>query len=82
MTSYYPECMAPGVQAAFWCFRSQKDGNRCHWGAIKCAKGIPMQQRLDLILLRTDSTLVVLHPGGTMKGSAKPKVVSAVDFKL
>ena len=81
VTSYYPERMAPGVQAAFWCFRSQKDGNRCHWGATKRAKGIPMQQRLDLILLRRDGKLVVLHPGTTQRSSAKPVVEDAIAFK-
>ena len=52
------------MDAGFWVFRSKKDGNRGLSGEIPRARHGEMQQRLDLILLRTDCTLVVLHPGG------------------
>ena len=80
VTTFYPECIGPGVVAGFWVFRSKKDGNRGLYGEIP-RDGREMQQRLDLILLRRDGKLVVLHPGTTQRSSAKPAVEDAIAFK-
>ena len=77
---FYPKCIGPGVVAGFWVFRSKKDGNRGLYGEIP-RDGREMQQRLDLILLRRDGKLVVLHPGTTQRSSAKPAVEDAIAFK-
>ena len=80
VTRCYPECIGPGVVAGFWVFRSKKDGNRGLYGEIP-RDGREMQQRLDLILLRSDGKLVALHIGTTQRSSAKPAVEDAIAFK-
>ena len=81
VTMFYPECIGPGVDVGFWVFRSKKDGNRGLYGEIPRVPHGEMQQRLDLILLRRDGKLVVLHPGTTQRISAKPAVEDALVFK-
>ena len=79
--AFYSEHMGPGVVAGFWVFRAKRDGNRGIFGQIPRAVHEEMQQRLDLILLRRDGKLLVLHPGTTQRSSAKAALVDAIVFK-
>ena len=60
--------IGPGIARAYWQFRSMEDPER------------DQRTRLDLILVRTDGHLVVLHPGQKPSLSTKPEVVASGSF--
>ena len=64
----WSEYIGPGIARAYWQFRSMEDPER------------DKRTRLDLILVRTDGHLVVLHPGQKPSLSTTPEVVAAGSF--
>ena len=64
----WSEYIGPGIARAYWQFRSIEDPER------------HKRMRLDLILVRTDGHLVLLHPGQKPRLSTTPEVVDSGSF--
>ena len=75
----YIDWIGPGMLRAFWQFRSVKDPERGLCGSV-AKPGDERQLRLDLICVRSDRRLVLLHPGKKPRLSTEPELVASDAF--
>ena len=68
----YQEWIGPGIVGCYWQFRSRRSSSRACFGRKPAREGEERQQRLDLIAVRADCSLLELHPGTQWKTTPPP----------